>query len=270
MKPAQYMQMISSMRPNIWATLADEVPAWVSAKRNKTSVDRTIKWVDECISQSPADGAVFGAVVGGSDLEERKRCAEEIAKRNVSGYWIGGFGLGESMDKRPALLDAVTENLPEEKLRLLCGLGLPEEVLQGIAAGVDLLDSSYIYHLTLEGFALTFPTANTETDASDIQSTDMGMDRTKINLRATIYRKDTSPVVPRCTCYTCRNHTKAYINHLLNVHEMLAQILLQIHNTHHYLRFFESIRETIREGNFEVFRKMFVERRRDMLPAACA
>ncbi|XP_065848058.1 uncharacterized protein [Euphorbia lathyris] len=272
MRPTQYMQMISSMRPNIWATLADEVPAWVSAKRNTTSVDRTVKWVDECIAHSPADGAVFGAVVGGSDIDERKRCAQEIAKRNVSGYWIGGFGLGESMDKRPALLDAVTENLPEEKPRLVCGLGLPEEVLQGVAAGIDLFDSSYIYHLTLGGFALTFPMASTETNAYSFQSTNMGMDQTKINLRATIYRKDTSPVVPSCTCYTCQNHTKAYINHLLNVHEMLAQILLEIHNTHHYLRFFESIRDTIREGKFELFREMFVERRREIVAelAACA
>ncbi|MBA0700763.1 hypothetical protein Goari_020389 [Gossypium aridum] len=84
-KPVEYMEMISSTRPELWATLADEVPAWVSDKRNKTSVDRTIKWLDECISLSPASGAVFGAIVGGSSLEERRRCAQEVATRNVSG-----------------------------------------------------------------------------------------------------------------------------------------------------------------------------------------
>ncbi|XP_022718358.1 queuine tRNA-ribosyltransferase accessory subunit 2-like isoform X1 [Durio zibethinus] len=107
-KPAEYMEMISSLRPELWATLADEVPAWVSDKRNKTSVDRTIKWLDECIALSPTGGAVFGAIVGGSSLEERQRCAQEVARRNVSGYWVGGFGLGETMDERPALLNAVT------------------------------------------------------------------------------------------------------------------------------------------------------------------
>ncbi|KAH7568297.1 hypothetical protein JRO89_XS07G0273000 [Xanthoceras sorbifolium] len=91
-KPVEYMEMISSMRPNLWSTLADEVPAWVSDKRNKTS----------------AGGAVFGSIVGGSNVEERQQCAQEVAKRNVSGYWIGGFGLGESMDERPPLLNAVT------------------------------------------------------------------------------------------------------------------------------------------------------------------
>uniref|UniRef100_A0A6N2MPR6 tRNA-guanine(15) transglycosylase-like domain-containing protein n=2 Tax=Salix TaxID=40685 RepID=A0A6N2MPR6_SALVM len=93
----------------------------------------------------------------------------------------------------------------------------------------------------------------------------MGIYQTKINLKATVYRKDATPIVESCCCYTCQNHTKAYINHLLNVHEMLAQILLEIHNTHHYLGFFRSIREAIKEGRFEQFREMFTEKRRNHL-----
>ncbi|KAG4201043.1 hypothetical protein ERO13_A05G252301v2 [Gossypium hirsutum] len=259
-KPVEYMEMISSTRPELWATLADEVPAWVSDKRNKTSVDRTIKWLDECISISPASGAVFGAIVGGSSLEERRRCAQEVATRNVSGYWVGGLGLGESMDERPALLNAVIEALPEEKPRLICGLGLPEEILQGIAAGVDIFESTYIYHLTLGGFALTFPLDRTQINASNLVPSDVGSDPRKINLRATVFRKDTTSIVEGCTCYTCRNHTRAYINHLLNVHEMLAQILLEIHNTHHFLGFFRLIRDAINAGRFEEFRREFVQR----------
>ncbi|KAJ4713774.1 Queuine tRNA-ribosyltransferase accessory subunit 2 [Melia azedarach] len=264
-KPVEYMEMITSMRPNVWVTLADEVPAWVSDKRNKTSVDRTLKWLDECIALSPAGGAVFGSIVGGSNVEEREQCAQAVAMRNVSGYWIGGFGFGESMEERPSLLNAVTDNLPKERPRLICGLGLPEEVLQAVAAGVDLFDSDYIYHLTMGGFALIFPLDQLEKTACDFQSSDEGSDRAKINLRATVYRKDTTPIVENCSCYTCQNHTKAYINHLLNVHEMLAQILLEIHNTHHYLGFFRLIREAIKEGKFEQFHKKFVQSRRDHL-----
>lgn len=264
-KPGEYMEMISSMKPNLWTTLADEVPVWVSEKRNKASVDRTVRWLDDCIRLSVTGGAVFGSIVGGSSVEERHRCAQEVAKRNVSGYWIGGFGLGESMDERTALLDAVVDNLPVEKPRQICGLGLPEEVLQGIAAGIDLFDSTYIYHLTLGGFALTFPLDVLSTS----QSSDIGSDCTKINLKATIYRKDKSPIIDSCNCYTCQNHTKAYINHLLNVHEMLANILLEIHNTHHYLLLFRSIREAIKEDRFEEFRQKFIEGRRDyILPAS--
>ncbi|KAL9432425.1 hypothetical protein AB3S75_027458 [Citrus x aurantiifolia] len=264
-KPVEYMEMITSMKPNLWATLADEVPAWANNKRNKTSVDRTVKWLDECIARSPAGGAVFGSIVGGSNIEERKRCAQEVAVRNVSGYWIGGFGLGESMEERPSLLNVVTDNLPKDWPRMICGLGLPEEVLQGVAAGVDLFDSAYIYHLTIGGFALTFPLDRTEKNDYNYQLSDQGSDWTKINLRATVYRKDATPIVEDCCCYTCQNHTKAYVNHLLNVHEMLAQILLEIHNTHHYLGFFQSIREAIKEGCFEQFQKKFIQSRREHL-----
>ncbi|KAA8538758.1 hypothetical protein F0562_028346 [Nyssa sinensis] len=271
-KPVEYMEMISSLKPDLWATLADEVPAWVSEKRNRTSVDRTVKWLDDCMRLSMTGGDVFGAIVGGSSIEERQRCAQEVVRRSVSGFWIGGFGLGESMDERFTLLTAVTDNLPAEKPRQICGLGLPEEVLQGIAAGIDLFDSTYIYHLTIGGFALTFPLdgikRHVSKHVSHSQLSDIGRDHTKINLKATIYRKDTSPIVDGCNCYTCQNHTKAYINHLLNVHEMLAQILLEIHNTHHYLGFFRMIREAIHEGRFEQFRQKFIERSCDHILTA--
>lgn len=267
-KPLEYMKMISSMKPDLWVSLADEVSASVAAKRNKVSVDRTIRWLDDCISLKSTNGALFGSIVGGCSIEERKHCAQEVAKRNVSGYYIGGFGLGDSMDERSTLLHAVTDCLPKEKPRQVCGLGLPEEVLQGIAAGIDLFDSMYIYHLTLGGFALIFPLDGQPKPVSDPQLSAMASDHTKINLKATVYRKDASPIVDGCKCYTCQNHTKAYINHLLNVHEMLAQILLEIHNTHHYLAFFRLIREAIIEGKFEQLRQKFIESRRDHLLAA--
>ncbi|KVH98253.1 Queuine/other tRNA-ribosyltransferase [Cynara cardunculus var. scolymus] len=254
-KPLEYMKMISSMKPDLWVSLADEVSASVTAKRNKAAVDRTIRWLDDCISLksvtlfclSNTDGALFGSIVGGCSIEERQHCAQEVAKRNVSGmlcYYIGGFGLGDSIDGRSTLLHAVT----------VCGLGLPEEVLQGIAAGIDLFDSMYIYHLTLGGFALIFPLDGQCKHVSDPQLSAMTSDHTKINLKATVYRKDASPIVDGCNCYTCQNHTKAYINHLLNVHEMLAQILLEI--------------EAITKGKFEQFRQNFIESRRDHLLAA--
>ncbi|KAJ0776390.1 putative tRNA-guanosine(34) preQ(1) transglycosylase [Helianthus annuus] len=154
-KPLEYMKMISSMKPDLWVSLADEVHASVTVKRNKVSVDRTITWLDTCISLKPRDGVLFGSIVGGCNVEERTRCAQEVAKRNVSGYYIGGFGLGDSIDERSTYLHAVTvlyliffsvlqflihlfymylfckkndmlqDSLPKEKPRQVCGLGLP-------------------------------------------------------------------------------------------------------------------------------------------------
>ncbi|KAG5562479.1 hypothetical protein RHGRI_005267 [Rhododendron griersonianum] len=267
-KPSEYMKFISSMKPNSWTSLADEVPAWVSEKRNKTSVDRTVRWLDDCIALSSKGGNIFGAIVGGSSVEERRRSAQEVAKRNVSGYWIGGFGLGESMEDLSPLLNAVTDCLPEQKPRQICGLGLPEEVLQGIDSGVDLFDASYIYNLTTGGFAVTFPLERIVRNVSDSKLSNKGSDGTKINLNNAVYRKDNSPIVDGCRCYSCQNHTKAYISHLLNVNEMLALILLEIHNTHHYLGFFRAIREAIKGGKFEEFQHHFIEDSRDHIFAA--
>ncbi|TXG53459.1 hypothetical protein EZV62_022628 [Acer yangbiense] len=191
-KPVVYMEMISSMRPNLWTTLADEVPAWVSDKRNKTSVDRTCWFRQVELFLDPL--LVDLTLRNGSDVPKRNvsgnypcLCQQSSIKSSIeshiihAGYWIEGFGLAESMDDSPPLLNAVTDNLPEERPRLIYGLGLPEEVMQGIAAGVDLFDSVYIYHLTLGGFALVFPLDGMETS-------DIGSDGTKINLRATMYR----------------------------------------------------------------------------------
>nr|XP_027118088.1 queuine tRNA-ribosyltransferase accessory subunit 2-like isoform X2 [Coffea arabica] len=253
-KPAEYVELVSSMKPDFWVTLADEVPAWVSNKRNRTSVDRTLRWLDDCLSLNKTGTTIFGSIVGGSSIEERHRCAQEVAQRNVSGYWIGGFGLGESMDERAALLTAVTRRYCRELLQALTYLTL----------------RMYVYHLTLGGFALTFPLERNKGENADYQLSDSGGDGMKINLKATVYRKDTSPIVESCICFTCQNHTKAYLNHLFNVHEMLAQTLLEIHNTHHYLGFFCSIRKAIEEGKFEQFRRNFVESRRDRLFAAAS
>ncbi|RWW53483.1 hypothetical protein BHE74_00040019 [Ensete ventricosum] len=152
------------------------------------------------------------------------------------GFWIGGFGLGENVEERPALLNAVTDNLPEEKARFISGLSLPEEVLQGVASGIDLFDSTYIYHLTLGGFALIFPFEILDHNNLDFQLDDTVGDRTKINLRATIYR-------------------------------CVISVLL-IHNTHHYLGFFRAMREAIKGGKFDLFRRTFVESRRIHLTSA--
>ncbi|XP_037436543.1 queuine tRNA-ribosyltransferase accessory subunit 2-like [Triticum dicoccoides] len=268
-KPSDYMELISCLQPNLWASLADEVPAWVNEKRNKTSVERTLRWLDACIALDAASGRnSLGVVVGGSSIEQRKLCATEVSKRNVSGFWIGGFGLGESVEERCSLLNAVTDCLPLGKPRIVSRLGLPEEVLEGVASGIDLFDSTYIYQLTMGGFALIFPVDVVEREMQNGVFDSSAGDSAKINLRATTYRKDTSRIVDGCTCFTCQNHTRAYLNHLINVHEMLAQILLEIHNTHHYLRFFRSIQEAIKAGEFDIFWKQFVENRRSQIAAA--
>lgn len=212
----------------------------------------------------------IGCIVGGALVEDRTFSAQETAKRNLSGFSLSGFGLGETAEDRGSLLEAVMINIPDEKPRHISGLDMPEEVLQAVSAGIDLFDSTYPHTLTTGGLAMVFPLKMEEGFSRrflENGNADIGSDFTKINLRALSYRQDTSPILQGCECYTCMKHTKAYINHLLNTHEMLAQTLLEIHNTHHYLNFFGAIRDSIQGGYFTKFRTWFVGRRREVSEA---
>ncbi|KAJ7530758.1 hypothetical protein O6H91_14G017700 [Diphasiastrum complanatum] len=263
--PSKYMELVNALKPDFWGSLPDEVPAWVSTKRNRMSVDRTLNWLDHCLSLHSV-GAIFGTVVGGVDLELRMHSAQETAKRRVSGFSLGGFGLGESKEERAALLEVAIERLPAELPRHVSGLGMPEEVLEAVSAGCDILDSTYPHTLTTGGYAMTFPLSIQDEHDSEKLSIEecatLGSDSSKINLRSMSYRSDTSPLLKSCECHACCKYSRAYIHHLLNTHEMLAQTLLDIHNVTHYLRFFAAIREAISQNSFDQYKSWFVSRRR--------
>lgn len=208
-------------------------------------------------------------MVGSASLEERIRSAEQTATRNVAGFSLGGFGLGEDAAQRAVQMEAVVTQLPKDKVRHVSGIGLPEEILQAVGAGIDVFDSIYPFMLTKGGFAMTFPldmenslkSFDSEQTAEELARS--GSDSAKINLRSVAYRLDKAPLVIGCQCYTCRKHTRAYINHLINTHEMLAQTLLEIHNTYHYLEFFKAIRHSIKADKFHDFRNWFTSRRQE-------
>ncbi|XP_024523842.1 queuine tRNA-ribosyltransferase accessory subunit 2-like [Selaginella moellendorffii] len=136
--------------------------------------------------------------------------------------------------------------------------------LQAVSTGVDIFDSTYPHTLTKGGYAMTFPLSMDEKPwkFSLEDGAELGADFTKINLRSIAYRCDVTPLKPGCTCYTCQKHTRAYINHLLNTHEMVAQTLLDMHNIHHYLSFFQAIRDAICGSYFEEFQHWFIGQRR--------
>lgn len=269
--PTEYMSIVNAMQPDFWTALPDEVPSWVTSKRNKVSVERTLRWLDQCLAlQEMETKNGLGCIVGGAFVEDRRYSAQETVNRDVSGFSLCGFGFGESAEERGPLLEAVMVNLPNEKLRHVSGLGMPEDVLQAVSAGIDLFDSTYPHILTMGGLAMVFPLKMEDGFVKRILANgnaDTGADFTKINLRALSYRHDNSPILEDCQCYTCMKHTKAYVNHLLNTHEMLAQTLLDIHNSHHYLNFFGAIRDSIQGGYFTKFRAWFVRRRREVSEA---
>jgi len=264
--PAAFADVLLALRCDAAACLADEVAASEGAKRQRAAVDRTLRWHRETVAAlqrrggAAADAALasLGAVVGGGeDEEQRRRAAAEAAALlpPPAGFSLAGFGTGEPPSERPRLLRAATHSLSPASPVHVSGLHSPDEVLAAVGCGVDLFDGAYAHDATRAGCALIFPQSEQDVHVSSLPlagdgSTPVG-DGFKVNLRAECFSRDARPLLPGCACFACARHSRAYLHHLLACHEMLGDVLLDLHNQYHMLRFFERIREAIRDGGFQ-------------------
>jgi len=269
----KYFAMVQAMRPEVAECLPDEVASDAALKRVRKSVDRSIEFTDACIKarsdgKLPQSTRLFGVVAGGLDERERARSAQEVAKRAVDGFSVCGLGTGETARERWAVLEAVVGVLPQGKPRALHGPGTPEEVLAAVALGVDLLESSYPSLLTSQSTAIVYPVSYAhvmeEEGAGARQEAREAVVCGKLNLRDSTLCRDAGPILAGCQCFACGKHTRAYIHHLINTREILGDVLLHIHNQHHYAQFFGAIRESIRTGTFEAYSARFLEKRKHM------
>jgi queuine tRNA-ribosyltransferase len=202
------------------------------------SVDRTLSWAALCAELHPRNGQlVFGIVQGGEYAELRARCARELVAMSFDGYAVGGVSVGEP---EPVLLDAVRNGvagLPVERPRYLMGVGAFRQLVESVALGVDMFDCVMPTRYARNG------TAFTETG--------------RIAIKAGEFKADPRPVEDGCGCYCCRNFSRAYVRHLLNVNEILGVRLLTIHNLHCYLAFTRRMRRALEQGAFGEFRSEF-------------
>jgi queuine tRNA-ribosyltransferase subunit QTRTD1 len=222
---------------------------------------------------------VVGAVVGGTDLQLRRRSvAETVRREGVQAVLVAGLGLGEGMQQRAEVLEAVVDELEERGeaalMRVVVGpVGSPAEVLQALRSGVDVMACAYPALMARTGHALVFPLQKQVVDHQGRASKRRrvegeGEEKEEgegpgeggagsvdgvISLWDSRWRQDAEPLLVACPCPACRRHSKAYIHHLLIAHEILAEVLLYVHNTVHYMRFFEAARESIAEDRFTSF-----------------
>ncbi|XP_033495393.1 queuine tRNA-ribosyltransferase accessory subunit 2 isoform X2 [Epinephelus lanceolatus] len=280
---AKFMALQKTVQPDWYQSMADG-ETWqnnTSRKRVRKSVDRTLAHLDECLlvhqkAQELEGVEVFGVVEGGDILDERVRSARETAKRPVAGFCLDGLQTG-SMDQtlRTQLITAVTKELPEDKPRLLQGVGRPDEVLACVEAGVDLFESFFPFQVTERGCALCFSfdispdpelavleldeergTAGEMQQNGEVNLDDqMQMTSFEINLKDKRYQDDFRPLVEGCGCYCCKNHQRAYLHHLLVTNELLAGVLLMIHNTAHYHAFFGALREALASDKLALLKR---------------
>ncbi len=210
-------------------------PAGCPAEQLKQAVTRTTAWARRCKeAHRRADQGLFGIVQGGLDPKERERSAAELIPLDFPGYAIGGLSVGESTEEMYRMLDVTAPLLPEGKPRYLMGVGRPEDLLEGIARGIDMFDC-------------VMPTRN---GRNALAFTSKG----KVRLRNSQHERDRSPLDSQCDCATCTQFSRAYLRHLFQVEEMLGPILVSLHNVAFYQRTMREAREAILAGRFESYR----------------
>ena len=199
---------------------------------SKIAMDRTHRWAERSLkAKTRADQALFGIVQGGVNPDLRTESAIFISSLDTPGVAIGGLSVGETKEEMHNTLDVVLPLLPENKPRYLMGVGTPEDIINGVARGVDIFDCVLPTRLARHHSAFT--------------------PEGRLNMMNATFARDERPLDETCDCYSCQTFTRAYIRHLIVAKELLAGTLLSIHNLRALIRLMESIRGYIVDGSFE-------------------
>jgi len=141
------------------------------------------------------------------------------------------------------------KEIPPEKPRLINSNGDPVSIMNCISKGIDLITTAFPSIVAVEGSALVFPLT------MDFE----GPQSVTLQMKTRAFLTENSPILRSCSCYTCKNHSRAYIYHLLNTHELLASVLLELHNLHHYLQFFSYLRTLLKDNTFDAYKLKFTQ-----------
>ncbi|MBO4458304.1 MAG: tRNA guanosine(34) transglycosylase Tgt [Butyrivibrio sp.] len=249
MGPEESMRIQSHLGSTI-AMAFDECP---SAKAEheyvKMSVDRTTRWLERCKKEMDRLNGLqytvnphqmlFGINQGAIFDDIRIEHAKRISEMDLDGYAVGGLAVGESHEEMYHVLEKVVPFLPEDKPTYLMGVGTPANILEAVDRGVDFFDCVYPSRNGRHGHLYT--------------------KRGHINILNARYELDDTPIEEGCGCPACKSYSKAYIRHLLKAGEMLGMRLCVLHNLYFYNNLVKEIREAIRNGNYQAYKKKTLE-----------
>ena len=237
--PKEAMEIQRLLGSDIAMVFDDCPPHTSTAKEVRAAVERTIRWARECREQPRAAGqSVFGIVQGGSHPDLREACAKALVAMQFEGYAIGGVSVGEPEPEMMKAVEYTVPFLPEDQPRYAMGLGTPAQMVELVARGVDMFDCVLPTRVARNGTAFTT--------------------RGTISIKAGFNKSDFRPIEEGCDCFACRNFSRAYLRHLLNVGEILGLRMLSVHNSHMYLKVMSDLRSHRAAGTFAEFRRQFV------------
>jgi len=253
--PELSVQIQNNLRSDV-ALVLDEFPGYpFEHEKTKRAVERTTRWARRAKEEferlkkrkTHPGQSLLGIIQGAAFPDLRKKSAEGILAIGFDGYAIGGVAVGEPAKEMLRAIDVTVPFLEESKFRHLLGVGTPENIIQAVARGCDSFDCVIPTREARHGRVYVSAFCNTPRSWSfaeecGYQTLDIAHSR---------FKNDLSPLDKNCPCYACRNHTRAYLNHLFKSSEMLAIRLLTEHNLRFYLGLMVKIRKAIKESNFE-------------------
>jgi len=208
----------------------------------KKSMDLSLYWAErskKAFGNNPHK-ALFGIIQGGLFKDLRKVSLNALMNIGFDGYALGGLAVGESQKEMFEVLDNIKSDLPSEKPHYLMGVGTPSDILGAVKRGIDMFDCVLPTRSGRTGLAFTW--------------------QGRINIKNNKYTKDNSPLDPDCDNFNLNKYSKNYLNHLFNTNEILASMLLTLHNINFYQELMSAIRENINNGTFDEFHNKYVDK----------
>ena len=233
--PEESMDIQARLGSDI-AMVFDECTAWPATREQAAeSMERSARWARRCRDSYRGSGSLFGILQGGMYTDLRMESMEKLVEIDFPGYAIGGLSVGEPKEEMMHIVNGIAHRLPADRPRYLMGVGTPRDIVECVAAGVDMFDC-------------VLPTRNAR---NGWLYTDHGV----VKIRNSQYKMDTRPIDAACACYTCAHYSRSYLKHLHQQNEILGARLCSLHNVHFYQDWMKKIRRRIESGTFGEFRK---------------
>ena len=237
LSPEKSIQIQNTIGADIIMSFDECIPYPATREYVEKSTERTLRWAlrGKQAHSRPEEQALFGIVQGGDYEDLRKYCAEKLIEMDFPGYAIGGTSVGEDKETMYRMVKWASDALPFDKPRYLMGVGAVNDLLEAVSRNVDMCDCVLPTRIARHGTLMT--------------------SEGRISIRKAIYKNDFTPLDPECDCYTCRNYTKAYLNHLQRTNEGFGTRLMSIHNLRFLVKLMEDARKAIKEDRFNDFKE---------------
>jgi queuine tRNA-ribosyltransferase len=236
LSPEKSIQIQNKIGADIMMSFDECIPYPATYEYAKKSMERTLRWAQrgKNVNLRPDEQGIFGIVQGGEYEDLRHYCAEKLVEMDFPGYAIGGTSVGEDKETFRKMVQMAQEKLPLDKPRYLMGVGAVNDLLDAVSMNIDMCDCVLPTRIARHGTLMT--------------------SQGRINIRKAQYKDDFTPLDPKCDCYTCRNYTRAYLNHLCRASEGFGTRLFSIHNIRFLIKLMEDARTAIKEDRFNEFK----------------